>query len=505
QAEHVWHIPLGPDRQPLHADHAVAKPEDTPSDKPENKPDNTPTEQTDNKPDNTPTEEAKPEPDSTPTEHSDAKPEDTPTPHSETPHAEAPHTETPADHDSTAPHPDTPTDDATNDSADNSTSDPADHPSDESPTDHAPTEPEHTPADQVDTTGPEHAPTDHSESPTPGDSESTPKKPSTSISQYLAKALSHDSNPLIYGKPSVETSDDSKGEAATQAPHQEGEAAESSVSSPPPTTPNDGAVAPTSDHPADQHALDAQHHDDDDHHAPEEPSGVPEDTSEERSSLAERRNQAEDILGPTAARVLDLDSWLQFHEKKADVEFEQTLNEMREARRLLEENPDHVLHTALELNAPVSPNNEALAEFDLGLAEPNGPINRRVEVTTVEREIEKPGDIRNAVAHGFDKINKREAHGFPLPRPRDVSIYLKVKAEIKSKKGLTTERGPDGSVKLSRPDGTLIRERNLFDDILDNLNKTPDASKLDRIICSDPDLGVLAEYVHNGTSWERIR
>ncbi|MGW7573967.1 hypothetical protein [Streptomyces sp. NPDC054765] len=324
------------------------------------------------------------------------------------------------------------------------------------------------------------------------------------ISQHLADALREDHNPLIYGRPTPAAPDSSNSRSATQeSPHRHG-AAEPGTGHPPRTS-EAGSVTSTTDHSANQDTSHAPHHDGVEHPAPKEPGGAPEDASEERSSIAERRSQAEDILGPTASRVLDLDSWLDFHQKKANAEFDQTLNEMREARRLLEENPEHVLHTALELNAPVSPSNEALAEFDLGLSEPNGPIIRRVEVTTVEREIEKPSDIRNAVAHGFDKINKREAHGFPLPRPRDVSIYLRVKEEEKSKKGLTTERSRDGNVKLSRPDGTLIKERNLFDDILENLNKTPDASKLDRIICSDPYMGVLAEYIHNGTSWERIR
>ncbi|TSB33134.1 hypothetical protein FNZ23_24170 [Streptomyces benahoarensis] len=456
QAEHVWHIPLGPDRQPLHADDAVNKTGDDGDKKDKGK-------ETGNGADN----------------GADAK----------------------ADTKNTADEGTSPSDASSGATSHASVPEDSSHPdatAEGTPIGQAPAKSDDTPVSEQPFSSAAAA------------RENTPDSRGTHVSQYLADALRHDQHPMPYGKPPLAAPDSHP--ASENAHRQNPSPADPQSSQSPdghqgpprdtPATDDDHLSTPEAE-PAQEHPHD-DHTSADDHPAPEEPGSAPA-PDDEPSSLAERRSQAEALLGPTAERIVDLDSWLQFHSQKADAEFEQTLNEMREARRLLEENPDHVLHTALELNAPTTESNEALAEFDLGLAEPNGPITRRVEVTTVEKEITKPGDIRNAVAHGFDKINKREAYGVPLPRPRDVSIYLKVKAEVRSKKGLTTERLPDGSVTLRRPDGTLIGERNLFDDILENLGKTPDAEKLDRIICSDPDLGVLAEYMHDGVKWERIR
>lgn len=465
KATHAFYIPLDANRQPLHADKAVAKP------------------------DSAPTNQAQPKSDALPSEQAESNSENSSTPHA-----------------------DSATDGATTSQADaakdGSPGDPADTKhaatSDVPPVDKTSVDPD-TPLTHQATSNPEHAPTDRQQSAAAtGDRQSTPTNRGADLSQHLADALRHDQNPLIYGKGTPDAPDSPNAPSTTQDSPERHGANDAHVDHPSRTSDAD-ADAPTVDASTAQDASRTPDHEADEHRAPEEPGSTQADEASDRSSIAERRSQAESLLGPTISRVVDLDSWVAFHEKKADAEFEQTIYEMHEARRLLDENPDHVLHAALELTAPTSTSNAALPEFDLGLSEPNGPIIRRVEVTTVESPIERPANIANAVAHGFKKVETREKAGFPLPRPLEVGIYLKVKAELKVTKGLTTERSADGTVKLSRPDGTVFRVRNLFDDITENLNGTHRASRLDRIVLSDPDMGVLAEYVNNGDSWERIR
>ncbi|ARF55963.1 hypothetical protein [Streptomyces gilvosporeus] len=238
----------------------------------------------------------------------------------------------------------------------------------------------------------------------------------------------------------------------------------------------------------------------------ETPTDTPADGSEQRTSIPERRRQAEDILGPTASRVVDLDRWLEFHSRKVNSQFEgQVLHEMREARRLLEEHPDHVLHTALEVDAPKRPNGEDMSEFDLGLAMPDGPIVHRVEVTTVAEPVEKFSDVTDGINHALKKVLDRAVEGAPIPRPRDASVYMKI-ATFRSKgKGQITERFPDGKTQYSRPDGTPIRTVDIFDKIIENLMQNkPEAAELDRITFIDPDNGVIAEIVPSATGWERV-
>lgn len=171
KATHAFYIPLDANRQPLHADKAVAKPDgesateqtepkqdsDT-TEQTETNTDNTSTEQAEAKPQNSPTEQTEPKPDNTPTEQAESKPEDTP----------APHTDTPAD---------------------------------ESPSDADDTAPGKASTGEDSTTGPENAPTDKQEPTTSSNHEGAPKGQGASVSQHLANALRHDRNPFIYGRP----------------------------------------------------------------------------------------------------------------------------------------------------------------------------------------------------------------------------------------------------------------------------------------------------------------
>ncbi|QTZ91823.1 hypothetical protein SU9_010315 [Streptomyces auratus AGR0001] len=173
QAEHVWHIPLDANRQPLHADHVVAQPDSTPAEQTDSKPEHTADPQPENTPDHTPDPQPENKPDHTP----DPQPDET---------------------------------------ADGSAGDPADTPSDAS--DHTSGEPVNPPADQV-ATPPEHPPTDQQQAPTTtGERESTPDNRGADVSHHLADALRRDQNPWLYGKPPVASPD---GHAPEQDSHTE--------------------------------------------------------------------------------------------------------------------------------------------------------------------------------------------------------------------------------------------------------------------------------------------
>ncbi|MEU9114329.1 toxin glutamine deamidase domain-containing protein [Streptomyces sp. NPDC048483] len=240
--------------------------------------------------------------------------------------------------------------------------------------------------------------------------------------------------------------------------------------------------------------------------APEEPAGAPGDTPEQRTTIPERRSQAEAILGPTASEVVDLDNWLEFHKDKTNEQFEQdVLHEMREAKRLIEAYPNHVIHAALETDAPLGPDGNHLSEFDLGVAPRGKPISLRVEVTSLAKLLKTKGDVTEAIKHGAEKMGKRERAGAPIPRPCELSIYLKLHVYRKTKKGNTTEVLPDGTKNMTMKDGnhTPHSPTNIFDEIKENLTAIKDTDKLDRITFVDPDTGVIAELVRTESGWTR--
>ncbi|MGW8554126.1 toxin glutamine deamidase domain-containing protein [Streptomyces tubercidicus] len=159
KATHAFYIPLDANRQPLHADKAVAKP------------DTTPTSQTEAKPDTT----------------ADGK---TQANHeaSATPQADIA-----SDSPSAAPSEQVSTADSTPPADRNHPIDPGDHVTSQS----------------------DHAPPAQRESSMPGDRESTPRGRGSDISHHLANALREDSNPLLYRRPSTEPP------AAAQHAHQQ--------------------------------------------------------------------------------------------------------------------------------------------------------------------------------------------------------------------------------------------------------------------------------------------
>ncbi|MFI9505660.1 hypothetical protein [Nocardia sp. NPDC052566] len=220
-----------------------------------------------------------------------------------------------------------------------------------------------------------------------------------------------------------------------------------------------------------------------------------------------RLEKAEGILGGVAVRVQNLDEWVGFHAAKADFEFSEALYEIREARRLLDRYPGTEVRVALEEGAPIRPGGQGrYKEFDMALMTGDGMVVRTVEVTSLKGGMESYDNLTTGVRHGLDKVMQRDAVGAPMPRPRDVSIYGRVKTGTKSTKRGTKTRYSDGRWVQRKPGGEIVREGNLFDEALFNLNGTPNVNLLDRVTFIDADSGaVLTEMIRIGNEWSRIR
>ncbi len=286
KAKHVFHIPLDANRQPLHADKAVAKPDSAPTDQTQAKPDTTPAEQTQPKPDTTPADQTQPKPDTTPTEQSQNTSDASPAPKSDTaegsptPHHTDAHTDSTPE-DSTDHHTDNTPGDPTHTTSDGTPDgQPTDHPSDQAPSVDPDTTP---PSDQADPINqasprPEHTPSDHQQSsPPPSDRAGTPHHRGADASLHLANALRHDQNPLMYGRPAPHAPDLISNHSAPPEPHQQHSTPETTASNPPRTT-EPHSAAPTTAHPSR-------------HPAPTDPASADPDDSDSDREI--RRKQLE--------------------------------------------------------------------------------------------------------------------------------------------------------------------------------------------------------------------
>lgn len=222
-----------------------------------------------------------------------------------------------------------------------------------------------------------------------------------------------------------------------------------------------------------------------------------------------RRAAAESVLGRHLGKVVDLDRWLRMHSQKADPEFAQALTELREVVRILDKDPKMGIKTALELGPDGEPPKRSVPEFDLLLLPASGARPIRVEVTTIQKELRDAADLTDGIRHGSDKVEARDGLAKPMSRPREVVIYARVGQVTWNRKGQITEFSPDGNIVFKRPTGEVIRTKNIFSDLLGNLNGTPpkpkNAGNLDRITVVDSHTGlVLTELVNVNSRWTRV-
>ncbi len=230
-----------------------------------------------------------------------------------------------------------------------------------------------------------------------------------------------------------------------------------------------------------------------------------------------RAQLANDIFdSSTRPRVRDLDEWLKFHQGKTDAQFPEVLHELYEVQRLLAENPGMHAVTSLERFVLKRPGtDEALPEFDVGLLSSNSPsvsltrggpvLDSRVEIAALAKPVKTAQEFTAKIHHGIDKAVERVLWQKPMSGELGATIYARVYTGS-STKGQLKEWRPDGTFTARRPDGTLIKEENLFDELLGNLPAIKNINYLDRVTIVNPDTrAVLAEYIRSGQVWSRIR
>ncbi|NTU82907.1 MAG: hypothetical protein HGA45_26670 [Chloroflexales bacterium] len=212
-----------------------------------------------------------------------------------------------------------------------------------------------------------------------------------------------------------------------------------------------------------------------------------------------------------SGRIKGLDKWIEFSASKRESDLENSLGELREARRLANENPPNlIVNVAGDAEVPLKPGttDEVAASFDLTVEDSSGTVHRSVEVTSVTDDVSTVGDLTRGVRHGTDKVEDGIANGRPIPGQRDVTIRMRVKVGQQQKKGRIIENLPDGTVNIRRSDtGEVVRTSNIYNEFETNLGKIPSNNSLERVTLVDPDNGqVIAVYERTGNNqWKRRR
>jgi hypothetical protein len=205
----------------------------------------------------------------------------------------------------------------------------------------------------------------------------------------------------------------------------------------------------------------------------------------------------------TSGRVIGLEDWIGFTAGKADADLTRALGELREARRLSTLHPGSVVNIGGDARAPTRANGTPMQSFDLTVENATGGVERSVEVTTIDAPVSRHTDFTPGVRHAADKVVTRRTEGQPIPGPHEVTIQMSLDVRTRTRRGTVTEVFADGNVEIRRPDGTVVRSSNIYDDFTAQLGRIPRAVELDVVTLVDATGAAVAVYTKTGGVWAR--
>lgn len=202
--------------------------------------------------------------------------------------------------------------------------------------------------------------------------------------------------------------------------------------------------------------------------------------------------------------VTGLRDWIEFGAAKTESDLGRVAGELREARRLVQDQPGSVINIGGDARAPLDPaTGGPLASFDLTVEKPSGSVRRSVEVTTVKQPIDSAAKLTSGVRHATDKA-KRHAAGQPIPAPRDATIRITLARQSSQGNKGTVHIDTAGNRVLHTRNGKRIAQGNILDQFPNDLSTIPSHEYLDRVTLVDAVSGErIAEYERAGAAWSR--
>ena len=207
-------------------------------------------------------------------------------------------------------------------------------------------------------------------------------------------------------------------------------------------------------------------------------------------------------------KIKGLDNWIRFNVSKATSELADAVVELREARRLANENPGSVVRVAKETDAPFRPGSKAerMPEFDIAVESASGTIERSVEVKSVNGKVTKATDLSDGIRHAAsEKAGPRAQAKLPIGGELEATIEIELAVGTRKNGKDTVEISPGGTVTRRTPTGKEISEGNIFDKFTAQIPKIKDSNLLNRATIVDRTGKVLAVYENSASGWKRIK
>ncbi|WP_027707003.1 DUF637 domain-containing protein [Zooshikella ganghwensis] len=206
-----------------------------------------------------------------------------------------------------------------------------------------------------------------------------------------------------------------------------------------------------------------------------------------------------------SGKIKGLGDWIEFASPKGHSNKSDLVSELREAKRIILDNPNSIVDIGSDLNPPLRKNGERMTTMDLIV---EGPIVRNIEVKTIEKPIRTSKEVLKGISHAAEKAKERVEDGKPFKGRIEGTSVIELQLGKKRKGKLITDVSLDGTVKTYSLDGVERKSSNIFDSITNDLNnyKGEGVELVDSFNVVDKTSGeLLALYSKNGNIWVRIK
>src|SRR5450432_878601 len=187
-----------------------------------------------------------------------------------------------------------------------------------------------------------------------------------------------------------------------------------------------------------------------------------------------------------SGRIKGLDNWIRFNARKGASEFADTVIELREARRLANENPNSVIHIANETNAPKRPGtDQTMKDFDIAIVSKQGGTEGSAEVKSIADKVTKAPDLSSGGKHAAEKAGESVQENAPIKGKLDAIVEAELAIGTSKAGNTTIEISADGNSIQKAGNGKIIKTDNIFDSFTLQIPKIQDSELLSRVTIVD--------------------
>lgn len=209
-----------------------------------------------------------------------------------------------------------------------------------------------------------------------------------------------------------------------------------------------------------------------------------------------------------SGRIVGLEDWLKFGARKVEDDASRVSSELREARRLAKEHPEHKINIGADERAPRGPDGARLKSFDMSVNDLDGNVVRSVEMGSIQKPVTEAHHLTPAIQHAIKKAADRKALGQAIPGKLEAVVQIFLPERVPMKRSGVLQISREGDVVFvtnGRPPKSLAKG-NLFEEFAQHISSIPGNRLLDVATIVDKETGaVLGRIERAGAIWEKTR